>query len=243
MSLSRSAISAGRSDRVLAAASSIARGMPSRRWQICTIASRSRTGSTAAPTSSARTRNIDTAAPSASVFRGSTRRTRSPSMSNGSREVANTRAPGHVDTMAAATAPAASSRCSQLSRINNALRNRSPATSELRPRSESPSISRRLCSVATSASGRSTVSSAANHTPPNPVACITRPTSSANRVLPTPPTPVRVTTRACPRWLTIDSTSSDRPKSVTATAGRLPSYAFADRGGRRSLANSLDSRR
>ena len=111
---------------------SIASGMPSRRRQMRTMASMSRSASSSAPASSARIRNRATDAPPRPVTNEPTRRTRSPSTSSGSRDVASTPTPGHDDTMALVASATASSRCSQLSRMSNDSRNRRPSMSDSR---------------------------------------------------------------------------------------------------------------
>ena len=104
-------------------------------------------------------------------------------------------------------APAASSTCSQLSTSSN---NRRPATASATVSISSTSpwgvTPKAVAMAAGTDEGSPTGASSTSHTPSGNSSAISAPTSRASRVLPTPPTPLNVTSRF------------DRTRSATSTS-------------------------
>ena len=130
---------------------------------------------------------------------------------------------------------AASSTCSQLSTTS---KSRCPATA-----SATVSISAALpCGVipsavamaAVTADGSPIGASSIIHTPSGNSPASSAPTSSASLVLPTPPTPLSVTSRPDCRSWAISVTRSSRPTKELSCGGRFP----AKRSALRSTGNS-----
>ena len=129
----------------------------------------------------------------------------------------------------------ASSRCSQLSRMSNDFRNRRPVDERFEIGRDRGSMPSKPSSVGATRRAINGVERSEPHAVRHSVAWTRRPTSSANRVLPMPPTPVSVTTRRRPRCPTIDSRSSDRPTEHPDRGESCRRDAFAVRGGRGRL--------
>jgi hypothetical protein len=234
---SRPSSSAGSSSRVRAAASSMASGSPSRRRPISATASafssvrakpgrtaraRSTNSATVGEASSADTPE-DTLAGSASGGTGYSRSARSPSTV---RLVATIVIPGQR----ASSSPksrAIPTTCSRLSRISSQAPSpnvsASASSGEPAPARSAPAIR----PIAASTSSGLVIASSGTNTVPAPKRSPSRsPTATASRVLPMPPGPVSVTSRA-PERSTSPATSSmarSRPSSdvVLTGSGRGP---------------------
>ncbi len=142
-------------------------------------------------------------------------------MPSGSRLVASTRRSGQAASSRCTRAAVSAIRCSQLSTTTSSRRSRSAAASRSTgscrvfgdgnsPVSRSPSAARTACGTSDpSVSGaRST-----KHASSGAAASI------ATRVLPMPPGPVRVTSRAVPSSSRTRSSSSARPTKLVSWAG------------------------
>ena len=194
---------------VRAAASSIARGTPSRRRQISSTSDREAAASNVADMASARSLNSSTAGPAGS--RGPTAMSRSPLTPSASRDVASTRTFGHRSAMAWTSSAAPSMTCSQLSSTRRAERDCRAAITDwvrLRP---GPSLTSRTSATARGTSlDEAMLASSISHTPPTR-STSDIPTARASRVLPIPPGPTSVTTGECERASPMTSRSFSRP--------------------------------
>ena len=83
--------------------------------------------------------------------------------------------------------------------------------------------------------------SSTNHTPLGEGPVDAAATANANRVLPTPPTPVRVTSRSVSTSPVIRSTSSDRPIRSVTTVGRFVGIVSTDPSGGNSPSPTWNS--
>ena len=234
-SLNRSRICSTPRTRVRTAASSMARGRPSRRRQRSTTADWLAAESSNAPVAaSARSRKRATASFSRSRLsgsvtcaggssRGGTGRTCSPGADSGSRLVARTRTPGAARVISATTWATASRRCSQLSNTSSSsLLSRKPSRSATGSvaawsRRSSPAST----ALATSPGSRTSASST-SQAPAGKALLRSVAARSARRVLPTPPGPTRLTIRALASFLRSSASSRLRPTKLVASAGRLP---------------------
>ena len=217
--------------RTRAAASSIARGIPSRRSQISAITARSPSeGENAASAASARSQNSRT--PSVAADNDGTAHTRSPATPSGSRLVASTVTVGHDSVTRPTSSAAASSRCSQLSRITSRRRPRRASTTlSTRDRPSWGRIDRMAATACATAAGSATGASSHNHTPSGNLSATIPPASSARRVLPTPPTPVSVISRRSGTSAARRSSSSPWPTKLVAAAGKFPARCAGVRSG------------
>ena len=219
--------SAGCSDRERAAASSIARGMPSSRshsstTELVVSASRVNPGTTAW----VRSTNSRTASPGSwSVVRtgsGANGHSRSPSMRSGCWLVTSTWSPGQRSRRVSTADAAAASTCSQLSSTSSSSRSarwsvnagsmspappsdRAPTTAAISPTTSCSSV----------IDARST-----NHAPSGNWWSTSAATWSDSRVLPTPPGPTRVTTRSEGTSSISCAISSSRPTKLVIWSGR-----------------------
>ena len=192
-----------------AAASSSASGIPSNRRQICAIAGalasdKAKRGSTAdARSTNRRTaalRSISAAERGVSASgadSGGTAQLISPGMPIGSRLVARIWSFGHSRSSRSASAAHGSRRCSQLSNTSStcALRSASASASEI----DRSAVSRTPMAAPTrcgTSAASVTCASSTSHTPSGYCSTTRLATSIASRVLPDPPTPVRVIKRA-----------------------------------------------
>ena len=154
---------------------------------------------------------------------GGTGTTYSPGTCSGSRLVMITRTSGAARRTSRTSWAAGSSRCSQLSMRSRSRRSRrcgsrisiglAPAWS-LRSSAASTALFTRAASL--------TSPSSTNHAPSAKLRANSVPTRMASRVLPTPPGPTRLTTRAVASFCLISPSSRRRPTKVVASAGRLP---------------------
>ena len=209
-------------ERTRAAASSMARGIPSRRPQIPAMTARSASvGEKAASAAAARSQNSST--PSTAASNDGTAHTRSAATPTGSRLVASNATVGHDAVTRPASSAAASSTCSQLSRISSRRRPRRASTTL--SSIDRPSWRRTARVVATAwatASGSATGASSHNHTPSGNSPAAARAASVARRVLPTPPTPVNVTIGRAANSATRRANSSPWPTKLVTDATRFP---------------------
>ena len=89
------------------------------------------------------------------------------------------------------------------------------------------------------AAGSPTGANSTSHTPSGNSAASSAATCTARRVLPTPPTPVRVTSR-CARTCSASSfTSTSRPTKLVTCTGRLPGTASIVRNGGNPTAQTV----
>ena len=233
---------AGSSSRVRAAASSIASGRPSRRRQISATAAalpsvRAKPGRTAR----ARSVNSATAGQAATSATGAVA---GPAGSGGTGYSRSARSPSTVRLVATITSPgqrasssprsrATPTTCSRLSKISSQAPspNVSASASSGEPARARSAPAARPTATRTSP-GSVTVSSGTNTVPAPNRSRSRSPAATASRVLPTPPGPVSVTSRA-PERATSPATSSmarSRPSSdvVLTGSGRGPRPAAGD---------------
>ncbi len=247
---SSSAISFSRSDRVHAAAISIASGIPSTASQIAPTAAISKVATSRPLILAARSRNNSSAAflprpPSPSPWRLNRH---SCCTLSATRDVTMNRISGHCAAIAPIVAAHESTRCSKLSITTIAVFSRSASTSTASP---SPSIRR------TATSNARAIRQAAASAPVT-IAISTKwagtswslgrvATSAARRVFPAPPGPVMVINRHSGRSsiATRLSISASRPTSGVENAGKpvpgpfvtvvIPLIALCRRGKNTSL--------
>ncbi len=173
---------------------------------------------------------------------------RSPATASRSRLVASTFTPGHAASSRSVNAAASASRCSQLSSTSSdrcAARCSNTATSSgCRARSATPSTDATAWTTKPCRTG----TRSAKAQPDGNDDAASHVTATARRVLPTPPGPTRVTSRASRRASTTPARSCSRPTKVVHGAGR-PSGAATGRvtaarvtSSRRSAAPSFRSR-
>src|SRR6266571_4163405 len=237
----------------------MANGSPSSRRQISTIARAwdapsSRLGTTARARST-NSRPASKASSSSGSSRSSggigsagTGRRSSPGTRSASRLVASTRTPGQAPRIVSTRLAAASTRCSQLSRISSRWRLASarsgrraaPPPSPPAAGASSLASSTRGLTASSTAPGSSAGSrSDANSTsqapsrPTSPPASSRVTASSARRVLPVPPGPTSVTSRPRPSSFRTWAISSSRPTKLVSGAGRFDGATAAGAGGPR----------
>ena len=242
--LSRSRIWAGVSTLVRVAASSMARGRPSRRAQISAT-----TGALAAVranrelAAAARSRNSRTAASASRSARSRGSRSRSGTGSGGTAyscsprsdsttwEVAITRSRGAAESSSSRTGPA-SATCSKLSTTHSSSRSRrcslTPSRTGRSPASGTP---RALASAAGTRAGSVTGARSTNQAPSPNRGSSSSATARASRDLPDPPGPVRVSSRVWSRSRSTSAISDSRPTNELSWTGRLPGRASRVRGG------------
>ncbi len=185
-------MSAGVMTSTRTAASSIASGTPSRRRQISWTAGVD-SGSSANSGSTLRARSANSDIASVAGSSGRTGTTCSPPRSSASRLVASTTTWGQRSSTASARSAAASSTCSQLSStmmLRVAPRWSHTTSMSARPGCTAAPSAR--ATTATTALGSPVRASSTNHAPPGNTGSASTAACSARRVLPTPPTPVRV---------------------------------------------------
>ncbi len=145
-----------------------------------------------------------------------------------SRLVVSSRSPGAARSRRSARSAHASTRCSQLSRITSDWRSRRCSASTvawLRPVSScTPRDSSIVCAMS---AGSCRPASSTSHTPSSNARCSPAAVTTAKRVLPTPPTPVSVTSLALPSRRLTSATSCLRPTKLVVSAGRLPRLRVA----------------
>ena len=178
-------------------------------------------------------------APSSGTGRGRTGHSRSPSTASASRLVASRRTRGHDRTTSSANVPAASTRCSQLSSTRSssfARRKSSSASPNGRP------VRGATASAVATARGMPSYSitdaRSQNQAPSGSRDATSAATWSASRVLPTPPTPIRVTSGPSATSSETRANSVSRPTKVVTGTGTLPGTRVPDRSGGRSLGRS-----
>ena len=132
---------------------------------------------------------------------------------------------------------AAARTCSQLSITRRSCRPASASAtvsmSGVSPRGVMPNT----VAMAAGTDPESTDASSTIHTPSGNSPATSPPTSSASRVLPTPPTPLSVTNRRDRTSSATSSTTSSRPTSELSCCGRLPAKVST----LRSTGNSVGS--
>jgi hypothetical protein len=206
---SRRASSAGVIAGTRAAASSTASAIPSsRRATAATAAAFSAVTWKPGLTAAARSANSRTAstprivsrsAPAAGTARGGTGTSRSPSIPRPSRLVAKIASRSHDRASTAASAAAPASRCSQLSSTSSSCLPRKSSTSASRVLWPGRAVTENTAATASSTPAGSRTGASSHSHAPSPNRGATRAAAcSASRVLPTPPGPVSVTTRAWP---------------------------------------------
>ena len=221
--------------RILAAASSIASGRPSRRWQmLSTVAAFSLVTRNDGRTSCARCSNSWTASDPARADAvgarslpgsdsGGTSQLSSPSTPSASRLVASRTRAGQAASRYSASWAAVSARCSQLSSTTST---RWSATClAIASTASCPGVSGTPSWVATAwpaMAGSSIWASATQQAPLGKEASARCAEASASLVLPAPPGPVRVISRV--RWSawTMSSSSCSRPTSGVSRTGSCP---------------------
>ena len=234
--------SAGLIAMTRAAANSMASGTPSRRWQASTTeralllvkaksALTCRARSTNKLMASARRRRSTSSLGSPTASGGSAISC-SPSIAMPSRLVASTTTPGHSRSMRVTSRATAPSTCSQLSSTNS---NCFWDSISMRESSEycPPGLVTRntAATAAATPSGSRTGASSTSHAPSRYLGSTSAATCNAKRVLPTPPTPVTVTTRDVSRAFATRDTSFFRPMNELTCAGRFPGNESSVRSG------------
>ncbi len=224
----RSTRSVGLRDRIRAAASSRASGRPSSCRQMSTMVprlspSRLKSGRTAR----ARSANRATAgvvrsgrADGGGTGSGATGRTCSPATPSLVRLVARTTRRGQPRSSDSTKGRMPSRRCSQLSRTSSMCRSeRKSTTDSTTPVSADRRTPSAVATAALAAEGSVTGASSHQETPsangPDAAAAFI-----ASRVLPTPPTPMRVTSREPASAATASATSWSRPTKLVSSTGR-----------------------
>ena len=145
----------------------------------------------------------------------------SPSMPNRTWLVHRTRSPGAASSRRIASVAAASTTCSQLSRITSGALPLSRSSSAGSP----PGTFKAAISTSTTSFAVAAVSSLASQTPSSrglPTECSLRPTSIATAVFPTPPDPTISTSRSVASRSHRSATTSSRPTRSADIDGRLP---------------------
>ena len=216
-----------------AAASSMASGNPSRRRHSLTTAavfsaSSTKSGRTARPRSTnSRTASLlpiaSTSPSSSGTSRATTITICSPGTFNPSRLVASTRTPGQVSSMFRTSDATGRLRCSQLSSTSSssfARRNSSSVSVTLMP-SRGDNANAPASASGTPSTSR-TPASSHHQAPSRYPGAATAALWSPRRVLPTPPTPTNVTTRADASASTTSTRSASRPTNELSAVGRLP---------------------
>jgi|GEM_PF-4244837 len=247
---------AGSRNLTLAAASSRASGSPASRQQIAaTAAALPSSSPKAGETARARsTKSRPEGEPRTSSTVGDrveegnarvpTRYSCSPLTRRGARLVASTTRPGQASS-SPATSGAAFSRCSKLSSTRSSRFSLRRARSVRRARSASPGICpsaslrpKERAMVGTTREGSPSGARATNATPSGKSSAVSRAAWTARRVLPTPPVPVRVSSRTAGsrRKASISSSSRSRPRSgvcgtATASSATISGAAAVTRSG------------
>ncbi|RAO56730.1 Endochitinase [Micromonospora noduli] len=223
--------------RNLAAASSIANGIPSSARQIRAIVDNVRSSTARSlRTATARSRSNRTAgevsislgsASTSGRASGATGQSASPVMPSGSLLVARIRSRRHSPSSRSASTAADSITCSQLSRISSASRSRIAATSRSinsmlgaspSRASRSPSPVSVACTTSPSAPMAANSTSQA---PSGRLSSILRAVSVASRVFPEPPGPIRVVSRCSATSAPTSATASSLPMKLLNSARRL----------------------
>ena len=216
-----------------AAASSIASAIPSsRRTTAATAAAFPAVTAKPGLTAAARSANSRTAsasviaarsAPAPGTPSGGTGTSRSPSIPRASRLVARITSRSHDRASAPASAAAPSIRCSQLSSTSSSCLPRKNSTSAWRVLCPARAVTENTAATASSTpAGSRTGASSHSHAPSPNRGATWAAACSASRVLPTPPGPVSVTTRAWPSAAAVCSSSRSRPMNELTGNGRLP---------------------
>ncbi len=232
---SRSAICATDSTGTRAAASSIARGIPSSQPQTRRTLSRTpgASGSKWLDASIARSRNSKTAPSSApssappdpsapSTARPPTRHTCSPGTPSGWRLVAITRSDGDRSSSVTTRSAHASTTCSQLSSTRR-IDSGTPRASATGAASVLRSRSRMVAATAWGTSRASKVLDRSTHqAPPTKSGRIASASAMASRVFPAPPGPHRVSTRVRHTSERSSASAASRPTSLVSWTGRFP---------------------
>ena len=190
--------------------------MPSSRRQISSTAA----DSSADKSRAARSLNSSTAATTSSE---GTRHNRSSARPSPSRLVDRIFTVADLARMRSIRSAAASTTCSQLSKTRRrTLPSKVAATDSLIVMPGCCVMPSTAATASGTAAGSATEASSKTQTPSGNSSARTPATSSANRVLPTPPTPANVTSR-CDRIAdATSSTSSSRPISLLAAGRRFP---------------------
>ena len=129
---------------------------------------------------------------------------------------------------------AASRMCSQLSTTNNrTLPSNAAATDSLTLLPGCWEIPRIAATASGTAARSVTAANSKTHTPSGDSAASCAPTSSARRVLPTPPTPVNVTSRRDCTAAAISVTSASRPTKLVTRGSQVPWYGVQRPQGRK----------
>ena len=252
MSSIRSASWVEESIRILAAASSMASGRPSSRWQmVSTAAAFSSVTRNDGRTSCARCSNSLTASELASADAvgagppsgsdsGGTCQLSSPSTPRASRLVASTTRAGQAASRYSARLAAASARCSQLSSTTST--GWSATCLAIASTGSCPGVSGTPSWVATAwptMAGSSIWASATQQAPAGKDASAVLAAASASRVFPVPPGPVRVISRLRRRACTMSSSSLSRPTSGVSRTGSCPLVSDIVLPSRSSTGNAL----
>ena len=215
----RAAICSGVSTRTLAAASSIARGIPSSRRQISSITvefdpSTSKEGSMAI----ARSRKSSTA--SVVIASGGTSHTLSPETPSGSRLVVRIRRNGQRRSRSSTSCAAPSITCSQLSRIRRRSSSRNTETrASVGFRSAVSRSAREAATCCATSEGSLHGESSTQFTQSTPAQIRRCASSEARRVFPLPPAPVSVSNLCEQQSVRSSSSSWLRPMRRVSEGG------------------------
>ena len=138
--------------------------------------------------------------------------------------------------MASIRSAAASSTCSQLSSTNSRTRpSNAPATDSLTLLPGCWMMPNTAATASGTAAGSVTAASSKTQTPSGNSSARLAATSNARRVLPTPPTPVRVTNLCDLTAASISATSDSRPIKRVLAGRRLPGFESTPRSGGKSV--------
>ncbi len=154
---------------------------------------------------------------------GGTGHTCSAAIASGAREVARMRTSGAAASRSLTSGPHSSSRCSQpSSRSSSRLSASCSARAFLGDAAVGSSIPRLVSSTRASSSRGRTLASSTSQTPSGKTRRRSRATRVANRDLPTPATPVRVTSREAASIRLICVIAPRRPTKLVRSSGSLP---------------------
>jgi hypothetical protein len=146
-----------------------------------------------------------------------------------SRDVAIVVTPAVRARIVSTESAAAFSTCSQLSRTTSRRRpDRASAMASVTLWAPWGATRSAAATASGTAAGLFTGASSTNHAPSANSPTKSPATRSASRVLPTPPTPVRVTSRWLAANLTRSATSASRPTKLVVSDGRFPGFCDLD---------------
>ena len=206
------------------------RGIPSRASQVSITARAVGSSKIPNPCRTARARSAKSVTASEvtppSTVSGDTEKTVSAGTSRCSRDVARIRGTGERARTSRIAAAAATSTCSQLSSRMRSWRPATASATVSMTRASPCGVMPRAAAIASgTASGFVTGASSTSQLPSAKSSASSAATARARLVLPTPPTPLRVTSGRERTSPTSSGSTSERPTRAVAAPGRLPRLA------------------